>query len=223
MPTSALLTVNSIPKRFRALHEGITVHGLLASFLAFSGSESSHYGPWAATWPSMNELRESMPILWSCKLNQVLHSNGKSGAINRYHEVSPLVLPPAIGGRWQYVSSLSRVSEDVGLLNQQARKFVADWNIVSKVFSDTDWENYAYHWLVVNTRSFYFELPDATNAPQADRMVMCPFVDYFNHNDHGVSLQILVDGTKDAEKQCHVTFDPRGYTVISDRAYGNAL
>ena len=194
MPASALLTVNSIPKRFRALHEGITVHGLLASFLAFGGSKSSYYGPWAATWPSMNELRESMPILWSCKLNQMLGSDGKSSAINRYHEVSPLVLPPAIGGRWQYVSPLSRVSEDVGLLNQQARKFIADWNIVSRVFVDRDWEDYAYCWLLVNTRSFYFELPDASNTLQADRMVMCPFVDYFNHNDHGVSLQMLVDG-----------------------------
>ena len=196
MPASALLTVNSITKRFRVLHEGITVHGLLASFLAFSGSKSSYYGPWAATWPSMEELRESMPILWSCKLNQMLDPDGKSSAINHHHEASPLVLPPAIGGRWQFVSSLSRVSEDVGLLNRQARRFVADWNIVSRVFADKAWEDYAYYWLVVNTRSFYFELPDAKNTRRADRMVMCPFVDYFNHNDHGVSLQMLVDGIK---------------------------
>lgn len=142
----------------------------------------------------MKELRESMPILWSCKLEQMLGPIRKSSAIHRYREASPLVLPPAIGGRWQFVSSLSRVNEDVGLLNRQARKFVADWNIVSRVFADKVWEDYAYCWLVVNTRSFYFELPDAANTPQPDRMVMCPFVDYFNHNDHGVSLQMLVDG-----------------------------
>lgn len=29
--------------------------------------------------------------------------------------------------------------------------------------------------------------------------------------------------SKDAEKQCDVTFDQSGYTVISDRAYGNTL
>ena len=29
--------------------------------------------------------------------------------------------------------------------------------------------------------------------------------------------------SKDAEKQCAVTFDQSGYTVISDRAYGNTL
>ena len=29
--------------------------------------------------------------------------------------------------------------------------------------------------------------------------------------------------SKDAERQCDVTFDQSGYTVISDRAYGNAL
>ena len=194
MPASALLTVNSIPKRFRALHEGITVHGLLASFLAFSGSKNSYYGPWAATWPCLKEFEESMPLLWSCKLSQMLGPDGKSSATHRYHEASPFVLPPAIGGRWQLVPSPSRVCEDAGLLNQQARKFGADWNIVSRIFPDKFWEDYAYYWLIVNTRSFYFELPDATNTPQADRMVMCPFVDYFNHNDHGVSPQRLVDG-----------------------------
>ena len=194
MPASALLTVNSIPKRFRALHEGITVHGLLASFLAFGGSKNSYYGPWAATWPSLKEFEESMPLLWSGKLSQMLGPDGKSSATHRYHEASPFVLPPAIGGRWQLVPSLSKASEDVALLNQQARKFGADWNIVSRIFTDTVWEDYAYYWLIVNTRGFYFELPDATNIPQADRMVMCPFIDYFNHNDHGVSLQRLVDG-----------------------------
>ena len=194
MPASALLTVNSIPRRFRALHEGITVHGLLSSFLAFSGSKKSYYDPWAATWPSLTEFKESMPLLWSGKLSQMLDPDGKSGATHGYHEASPFILPPAIGGRWQLVPSLSRVSEDVGLLNQQARKFGADWNIVSRIFPDKFWEDYAYYWLIVNTRSFYFELPDITNTPQADRMVMCPFVDYFNHNGQGVSLQKPVDG-----------------------------
>ncbi len=136
----------------------------------------------------MKEFKESMPILWSCKLSQMLGPDGKSSAIHGYHEDSPFVLPPAIGGRWQHVPSLSRVREHVGLLNRQATNFGADWNIVSRVFPDKGWEEYAYYWLVVNTRSFYFELPDATNTPHADRMVMCPFVDYFNHNDHGVSL-----------------------------------
>ena len=194
MPAAALLTVNSIPKGFRALHEGITVHGLIASFLAFSNSKNSCYGPWAATWPSLKDFKESMPLLWSCKLSQMLSPDGKSSATHRYHEASPFVLPPAIGGRWQLLPSLSRVSEDVGLLNRQARRFLADWNIVSRIFPDKVWEDYAYYWLVVNTRSFYFELPDATNTAQADRMVMCPFVDYFNHDDHGVSLRRLLDG-----------------------------
>ena len=29
--------------------------------------------------------------------------------------------------------------------------------------------------------------------------------------------------SKDAEKQCDVIFDQSGYTVVSDRAYGNTL
>ena len=57
------------------------------------------------------------------------------------------------------------------------------------LFPDGTLPQYTYFWLIVNTRSFYFEIPGCDVVQKYDdRMVFCPFADYFNHNDHGVSL-----------------------------------
>ncbi|KAK3172786.1 hypothetical protein OEA41_006111 [Lepraria neglecta] len=201
VPASALLTVNSIPEDFKTLHKDITIHGLLASFLAFSGVQTSLYGPWKATWPSVQEFEESMPILWPAHLRKPLDCNGEP--TNATEEKPAFLLPPAIGGRWRRILEFFMPREDEGLLAKQEKRMKADWKIVSKIFPTKTLEEYTYYWLVVNTRSFYFEVPGTTDFAHEDRMVLCPFVDYFNHNDHG----------------CDVVFDESGYTVISDRAY----
>ena len=82
-----------------------------------------------------------------------------------------------------------------------------DWAVVSKKFPKSSFGKYTYYWLIVNTRSFYYELPGIKAQPaRDDRMVLCPFVDYFNHADHG----------------CDVAFDETGYTVTSNRDYSSA-
>lgn len=66
-------------------------------------------------------------------------------------------------------------------------KLQEDWKIVVQVVPEASFSTYIYHWLVVNSRSFYYEIPGFdVPASVDDRMVMCPFVDYFNHQDHGV-------------------------------------
>jgi hypothetical protein len=97
------------------------------------------------------------------------------------------LLPPAIGGRWRHIAEFFEPRKDAGLLAKQEQKLKADWKIVSKVFPNKTLEEYTYYWLIVNTRSFYFEVPGTAEFAHEDRMVLCPFVDYFNHNDHGVS------------------------------------
>ena len=76
---------------------------------------------------------------------------------------------------------------------RQEKKLKADWNLVSKVFPKQNLAEYIYYWIIVNTRSFYFEV-SGKEAPQNhdDRMVLCPFVDYFNHNDQGVSFLLVI-------------------------------
>ena len=140
----------------------------------------------------MQDFAQSMPLLWRYNTVRPLERDRNQKAnCNNQGELT-YILPPAIGGRWPYLPSLSTAEKGAGLLAKQEQKLEIDWRVVARSFPDNTWEDYAYHWLVVNTRSFYFELPGATSTAYEDRMVMCPFVDYFNHNDHGVSLPRLV-------------------------------
>ena len=153
------------------------MHGLLASFLAFSPL-AAEYDSWKATWPSIQDFEESMPILSS----QVFSDTPGFSA-----------LPPAAGGRWAH-SQMSRcpLTNSACLLTRQEDKLQKDWLIVSRVFAGASFVNYRYYWLLVNSRSFYYEISGTTDPPSTeDRMVLCPFVDYFNHQDHGVSIEFL--------------------------------
>lgn len=193
MPTSALLTTDSIPEHFKVLHRDITVHGLLASFLAFGGSEMLCYSPWKATWPSIQDFQESMPILWPELLRGPLHSLGHT-TFNIDTGQPSFLLPPAVGGKWTNLIECSDNRREAGLLDRQEKKLKADWEIVSKLFPNQTLPEYVYYWLIVHTRSLYYVNALRGGPPEKhdDRMVLCPFVDYFNHQDHGVSLDCTV-------------------------------
>lgn len=52
------------------------------------------------------------------------------------------------------------------------------------VFPDTDWEVFTYHWLIVNTRCFFYLMPgQEVPEDRNEAMAMVPFADYFNHAD----------------------------------------
>lgn len=72
---------------------------------------------------------------------------------------------------------------------------LADCNIVSKVCSNYDLDTYLHYWFLVNSRTFYYEFYDE-KPPEShdDRIVMVPFMDYFNHADHGVSGSVWIVG-----------------------------
>lgn len=83
---------------------------------------------------------------------------------------------------------LFRDSFGPGLLAKQETKFQKDLEIVQQTDPDISVDWYKYCWLIVNTRSFYYELPGLKEQrPKRDCLVMCPFVDLFNHADEGVS------------------------------------
>lgn len=122
--------------------------------------------------------------MWPANLRSVHH---RHGAAENNLPSSAWVLPPAIRGRWASGEMERHGDDSSGLLRQQEKKLHEDWAVVSKVFPREKLDNYMHYWLLVNTRSFYYDFPK-TRYPQAreDRMVLCPFVDYFNHSDHGV-------------------------------------
>jgi len=184
VPTSALLIEQSVPKDFKEKHGDITLHGLLASFLAFGGDDIEPYALWRSTWPSMTDFEECMPMLWHEDLRT------RYGVDDKGCRNSHSLLPPAIGnGCWAHplVSKFSNQTS-CGLLDEQEKKFQRDWDMIKRAFPTIARYTYLYYWLIINTRSFYFELPGPkATRPKDDRMALCPFADFFNHADHGVS------------------------------------
>lgn len=100
------------------------------------------------------------------------------------------------------------------LLANQRTKLDKDWADLSPHLPSTSKELFTYTWLIVNTRTFYWNYPDLPNShprlPKRknkltgdDCYAMCPFMDYFNHSDVG----------------CDPLADSKGYSVTTDRAY----
>lgn len=215
VPTAALLTVDTIPPASKAKFEGITVHGLLASFLTF-GDESlfNRYAPWEAVWPSPQDFNEIMPLLWPKRITGYdegyyppTEADKAATRIGPYYSLRPL--PPALSGVWTSFYQIecdkrAEKGESQGLLPKQERKLRQDFERVFSAIPDANFQKYTYYWLIVNTRSFYY-IPPGGEVPRNrdDAMALCPFVDYFNHADTG----------------CPVTFDDYGFMVRSDTDY----
>ncbi|KAI4175100.1 MAG: hypothetical protein LQ343_001861 [Gyalolechia ehrenbergii] len=92
VPLSALLTVNDVPEAFRTKHKGTTVHALLALFLATGDDVDRTYAPWASTWPTLCDIRESMPLCWP----QQGMAASPEGLLDEMDPKNKVVLPPAI-------------------------------------------------------------------------------------------------------------------------------
>jgi hypothetical protein len=100
------------------------------------------------------------------------------------------------------------------LLTNQRAKLEKDWKDLHTHIPSVDKDMFTYTWLIVNTRTFFWEYPDLPNShprlPKKrsqltadDCYAMCPFMDYFNHSDVG----------------CNPESDSRGYSVTADRDY----
>ncbi|KAI4157398.1 MAG: hypothetical protein L6R39_000680 [Caloplaca ligustica] len=185
VPLSALLTVDNVPARVRKQHGSISVHGLLASFLAFGENVEKTYAPWASTWPTVSDLCGSLPLCWPQYGAPTLTERLLDESV--LDEDLVLLLPPAIEcPAVGAAGSAPRSDKRCGLLQTQRRKLRADWQAVSRIMPNASFESYLYFWLVVNTRSFYYEMPNVKTQPSREGcMAMVPFIDLFNHSDSG--------------------------------------
>ncbi|KAL1612728.1 hypothetical protein SLS60_000957 [Paraconiothyrium brasiliense] len=100
------------------------------------------------------------------------------------------------------------------LLTAQRSKLERDYVDIHAIHPSIPKTLFTYTWLIVNTRTFYWDYPDLPNAhPRLPRKrqqltaddcyAMCPFIDYFNHS----------------EKGCEPKADAKGYSFTADRAY----
>jgi hypothetical protein len=81
------------------------------------------------------------------------------------------------------------------LLKKQQSKLGRDWGIAKSVAPDTAFEVFRYYWLIVNSRCFFWghinvqrKGTKRIKRSADDCMALCPFADYFNHEDEGVSV-----------------------------------
>ena len=79
------------------------------------------------------------------------------------------------------------------LLAKQEAKLQRDWEVILKAYPDAEFELYRYYWLVVNTRCFYYDFPLRLEPrDHEDKMILCPWLDYLNHADEGVSGSLIL-------------------------------
>lgn len=91
-------------------------------------------------------------------------------------------------------------------LEKQESMFNRDWKAFSASYASVvTREDYSYAWLLVNSRTFYFETTETKLYPWVDRLAQLPVADLFNHA---------------AEPGCKVSFSSNGYEIVSIRDYG---
>jgi len=89
-----------------------------------------------------------------------------------------------------------KMNGDLEAVREYHHKRVEMLSPDENTFSDI----YRYAWMLVNSRSFYWDYPAAQperkqsrgkqkpkSLPVNDCMTLCPFMDYFNHSNGGVS------------------------------------
>ncbi|CAG7932865.1 unnamed protein product [Penicillium olsonii] len=203
-----MLTADDIPTSFtEKLPEDIAVQALLAGYLTHGDPEQlSKYDLWRKSWPSRQDFEDSMPILWPTALGGPQWPASEDGRNSEHLSL----LPPSISGSWPSLKpgpKARKYSTDYqNILAEQSQRLRKAWTDITSAYPETNWEDFSYHWLIVNTRSFYW-VGEGQEAPEDpnDAMGLVPFADYFNHAD--VARDVKFDeheyvfrATKDYEK-----------------------
>ncbi|KAL5355822.1 hypothetical protein BJX96DRAFT_161998 [Aspergillus floccosus] len=187
-PLGAMVNIDTIPESLvRRFPGGTSKHAIIAGYLTLAAPKD--LDAWRNVWPQWADFEESMPILWPAHLR-------RSGSKCQEEPIScgPKILPPAVSGLWNTFSKDpledNSVKEYQDLLVQQEDRLMCAWDNVVAAFPDTDRETFVYHWLIVNSRSFYYVSPGKEVGEWADALTLVPFADYFNHANDDVSLTV---------------------------------
>lgn len=232
VPLATMLTIDCVPASFVDLFpDGISIHGILAAFLTHGDTDSlKQWDAWRKVWPSRQDFEDSMPILWPEHL-RVSNSTFRSSP-----PASHITLPPSASGLWNSIRKepvdVDYESRHQNVLAQQEKRLQDAWRNIVSVFPGTDWDTFSYHWLILNTRSFFYVTPGEKRPDDwNDAIALVPFADYFNHVDDAVSGNVvshfLQNLRREADincvKHCEVNFDGQKYTFKSTQRHGNCL
>lgn len=201
VPTTTILTADKIPSEFRSqFPEDTRIQAIIAAYLTCSSEEDlAPYSLWFKTWPTRQDFEDSMPMLWPRSLGGLTWPDSDDAADPAVAASQSNFLPPCISGLWNSIQkggvTRQYETEHQDLVQQQGLRLGKAWNDVVSVIPDIDWKSFSYHWLILNTRSFYWVAPDQ-EAPEDrnDAMALLPFADYFNHSD----VEVRIFGYADA-------------------------
>ncbi|KAJ5772152.1 hypothetical protein N7520_002681 [Penicillium odoratum] len=207
VPTNIIFTIDQVPQLFRSqFPEGTAVQSIIAAFLTHGREEElEKYQLWFKAWPTRQDFEDSLPLLWPGELGGLTWPDSEPTT----DSVSiPNVLPPCINGQWNSIEKGPRTkkyeTEHQDLEPQQEKRLRKAWSDVISVLPETDWQSFSYHWLILNTRSFYWVGPNQEPPENRnDAMALLPFADYFNHSD----------------VECDVKFDENEYTLRATEDY----
>jgi hypothetical protein len=199
VPLSTMLSIDSIPAAFVNLFNGnISLQGLLAAFFTHGDPQLlQKYDIWKATWPSMGDFEDGMPILWPKELGgSDLKNNSPDETAITDDSSTSTTLPPSASGLWNTFRKKPLVEDyqtkHQNLLAQQEKRLRDAWRDVLAIFPDTNWETFSYYWLIINTRSFFYLMPGQERPEDTNEaMALVPFADYFNHIDDAVRSPIF--------------------------------
>lgn len=191
--------MEKIPSSFKdQFPEGTAVQTILAAYFTHGSEEElADYELWRKAWPTRQDFEDSLPLLWPRVLGGLPWPDSEVDGQDNGSTSQSNFLTPCISGRWNSVDKGNPFkqyeSEHRNLLLGQEVRLGKAWTDVTTALPDTDWRSFSYHWLILNTRSFYWvgegqEPPEDRN----DAMAMLPFADYFNHSDVEVCISSTV-------------------------------
>ncbi|KAF2094437.1 SET domain-containing protein [Rhizodiscina lignyota] len=188
VPSKALITINSEFVKSLKLPNQCTVHGRLAAALMLVHSDDSRsYLPWEQTWPTMEELMQSIPLQWSRNHVDLLSQSAKAlrekqtSKLTKDRDALRHIVPPEL------------LDSDL---------YVYFWLVVN---------TRCFFWDYPPPGRKRFKRRKTQNVD--DCMALCPFADYFNHAEDGCDFDsnpsgcwITADRDYDAGDELFVSY-----------------
>ncbi|CCC09296.1 unnamed protein product [Sordaria macrospora k-hell] len=203
IPSNTLRTYETVHPSIACALPDISIHGLLAADLAFDPSPSVKYQQWNAVCPTREDVWDSLPLAWDCRLREFLPKKALELLLKQEAKFEK---------DWSMVQQSKLLSPKSGEKEDESSEEEEGQKLNKTITRD----DYLYAWLLVNTRTFYHETPKTKKFKKEDKMVLQPVADLFNHTSYDPSAEEKEGGNK---KTCSVAFSPTAFTITTTRPY----
>jgi SET domain len=215
----------------------MSIHGLLAAYIAYDEafvSKSGKYTDWKVTWPSLDDFRASLPLLWSDRCR------GECGALREKllgsDEISPSNSRKHVPKSSEGDAPFSVLPTSMlKMLNAQTIKYRQDFHMAISLIPSAEKayrqsprhaeDNFKYGWCIVNTRCLYYDHPPSANqsAQQGNDSYLASDASPISPTRSHTSNQFMVlcpvidlfNHTANSTTACKVTHDRSGFTVTA--------